>query len=284
MNTSTHPIQAERLVKRFGRIEAVRGVSFHVREKMITAFLGENGAGKTTTIKLLLGFLRPDSGVLSLRGSRIGYVPERPAFFPWLKGRDVIMMTAGKHEVPPSAVEGILKELSGGLAFDPGLLARRVDTLSPGNQKKLSYLQSLLISPDLLVVDEPFSALDPQSIHSVRDLLIDLRSAGKTLFLSSHLLFEMDRICDDFVVIRRGRIVVQENLPKLRDGHVFLRFERLVQDNWASVPLPYPRQVCGRFIDWLVPRHRLDTIDSVLLERAEVRPPDLERLYLFLAG
>ncbi len=284
MSTSGYPIQAERLVKRFGRVEAVRGVSFHVQEKMITAFLGENGAGKTTTIKLLLGFLRPDSGGVSLLGSRIGYVPERPVFFPWLKGREIILITARKNGIPASAVEANLKELSGRLAFEPGLLSRRVDTLSPGNQKKLSYLQSLLISPDILVVDEPFSALDPQSIHSVRELFMELRTSGKTLFLSSHLLFEMDRICDDFVVIRRGLIVVQENLPRLRDGHVFLRFERFVQDKGGWIPLPYPRQICGRFIDWLVPRHRLGTIDSALLERAEVHPPDLERLYLFLAG
>jgi ABC-2 type transport system ATP-binding protein len=283
MSTNAYPLQAERLVKRFGRIEAVREATFRVQAKTITAFLGENGAGKTTTIKLLLGFLRPDSGRVSLNAPRVGYVPERPAFFPWLKGGELVMAIAGKYGIPPSAVEARLEELCGRLGFDPGLLTRKVDTLSPGNQKKFSYLQSLLIFPELLVVDEPFSALDPQSINAVRELLMELRAAGKTLFLSSHLLFEMDRICDDFVVIRRGRIVVQENLPKLRDAHVFLRFERSFQEKGCSIPLPYPRQVRGRFIDWLVPRNRLGTIDRSLLDKAEVRPPDLERLYLFLA-
>jgi len=283
MSTSACPIQAEQLVKRFGRIEAVREATFRVQAKSITAFLGENGAGKTTTIKLLLGFLRPDSGRVSLNASRVGYVPERPAFFPWLKGGEIVTATAGKYGIPPSAVETRLEELSGRLSFDPGLLSRRVDTLSLGNQKKFSYLQSLLISPELLVVDEPFSALDPQSINAVRELFMELRASGKTLFLSSHLLSELDRICDDFVVIRRGRIVVQENLPKLRNAHVFLRFERSSQEKGCSIPLPYPRQIRGRFVDWLVPRHRLGTIDRSLLDKAEVHPPDLERLYLFLA-
>lgn len=280
---SAFPLQAERLVKRFGRIEAVREATFRVQANTITAFLGENGAGKTTTLRLLLGFLRPDSGKVSLSASRVGYVPERPVFFPWLKGGEIVMATAGKYGIPPPEVGGRFEELSRRLGFDPGLLGRRPQTYSLGNQKKFSYLQSLLISPELLVVDEPFSALDPQSIKAVRELLMELRADGKTLFLSSHLLSELDRICDDFIVIRRGRIVAQENLTKLRDDHVFLRFERSFQERWGPIPLVYPRQIRGRFIDWLIPRHRLGTIDRALLDNAEVRPPDLERLYFFLA-
>ncbi|MFZ2054022.1 MAG: ABC transporter ATP-binding protein [Candidatus Aminicenantales bacterium] len=283
MSGSAYPIQAERLVKRFGCVEAVRGVSFCVRSQTVSAFLGENGAGKTTTIKLLLGFLRPDSGRVSLNASSVGYVPERPVFFPWLKGGEIVMATAGKYGIPSSVVGVRLEELSGRLGFDKGLLGRRVNTYSAGNQKKFSYLQSLLVSPDLLVIDEPFSALDPQSIMAVRELLLEMRAAGQTIFLSSHLLSELERVCDDFIVIRKGRVVAQDNLPKLRDGHVFLRFERSLQEKWGSLPLPYPRQVRGRFVDWLVPRRRLESIDRALLDKAEVRPPDLERLYLFLA-
>ncbi|MGB7294778.1 MAG: ABC transporter ATP-binding protein [Candidatus Aminicenantales bacterium] len=283
MNTSASPIQAERLVKSFGRVEAVRGVSFCVRSQTITAFLGENGAGKTTTLRLLLGFLRPDSGSVSLGATRVGYVPEQPAFFPWIKGEGIVRATAGKYGIPPSVVGERLEELTGRLGFDPGLLVRIVNTYSAGNRKKLSYLQSLLVSPDLLVVDEPFSALDPQSIRAVRELLLEMRAAGQTIFLSSHLLSELERVCDDFIVIRKGRIVAQDNLPKLRDGHVFVRLERSLQEKWGSLPLPYPRRVRGRFIDWLVPRRRLESIDRVLLDKAEIRPLDLERLFLFLA-
>jgi ABC-2 type transport system ATP-binding protein len=277
------PLQAERLAKRFGRVEAVREATFRVQANSITAFLGDNGAGKTTTIKLLLGFLRPDSGRVSVRASRIGYVPERPVFFPWLKGGEIISATAGRYGIPLTVVKARSEELCCRLAFDPRLLSRRADSYSLGNQKKFSYFQSLLISPELMVVDEPFSALDPPSMRALRELLMELRESGTTLFLSSHLLSELERVCDDFVVIRRGRIVVQENLPKLRDGHVFLRLERSFQEKWGPVPLPYPRQLRGRFVEWLIPRNRLGTIDRALLERADVRSPDLERLYLFLA-
>ncbi len=278
------PLQAERLVKRFGRVEAVRQMTFRVQANTITAFLGENGAGKTTTIKLILGFLRPDSGSVVLCASRVGYVPERPVFFRWLKGEEIVAATARKFGVPLIAAKEKLEELSRRLAFEPGLLGRRVETYSLGNQKKFSYLQSLLVSPDLLIVDEPFSGLDPCSIAAVRELLIEARADGKTIFLSSHLLSELEKLCDDFVVIRKGRIVAQDNLPKLRTDHVIISLERSLQETWRSIPLPYPWQVRGRFVDWLVPRQRLGTIDRALLDKAEVRPPDLERLFLFLAG
>ncbi len=280
---SAFPVQADRLVKRFGRIEAVSAATFRVKANSITAFLGESGAGKTTTLKLMLGFLRPDSGNVSLIASRVGYIPERPAFFAWIKGEEIVMATAKKYGIPCSVARAMFEELSRRLGFDADLLSRRVDTYSHGNQKKISYLQGLLISPDLLIVDEPFSALDPQSIRAVRELFVEMRTSGKTVFMSSHHLSEVDRICDDFVIIRRGRIVAQDNLPKLRDNHVFLSLERSLQETRCSVPLPYPWKIRGRFIEWLVPRRSLDTIDRALLHKAEVRPPDLEKLYLFLA-
>jgi ABC-2 type transport system ATP-binding protein len=277
------PLQAERLVKRFGRVKAVKGVTFRVQPSTITAFLGENGAGKTTTIKLLLGFLRPDSGRVSLCASRVGYVPERPAFFSWLKGGEIIAATALRYRMDRADSGQTTEEFSRRLGFDLGLLDRRVGTYSLGNQKKFAYLQSLLISPELLIVDEPFASLDPRSIMAVRDLMMELRTAGTTVFLSSHLLSELEKVCADFIVIQKGRIVFQENLPKLREHHVLVRFDRSSQDKWGSISLPYPRQVRGRYVEWLIPRDRLGTFDRPRLDKAEVRPLDLEGLYLFLA-
>ena len=194
MSSSRYPIQAERLVKSFGPTAAVRGISFRVQKNTVTALLGENGAGKTTILKLMMGFLRPDSGNVSLAPSIVGYVPERPAFFPWLKGREIIKAAAEKYRIPPLAAGPRFEELSRRLGFDGGLLGRKAGTYSAGNQKKFSYLQSLLISPDILVIDEPFAALDPESIGAVREFLHAMRSSGKTVFLSSHHLSELERI------------------------------------------------------------------------------------------
>jgi ABC-2 type transport system ATP-binding protein len=279
----TSLLQAERLGKRFGAVEAVKDATFDVHPHTITAFLGENGAGKTTVLKLVLGFLSPDSGRFSFATERVGYVPERPAFFPWLRGDQILRCTARAFGLSGREAEREIGTMGRRIAFDPRLLARKVHTYSLGNQKKFSYLQSLLVNPDLLIVDEPFSALDPATIKSVRALFLELRAQGKALLLSSHLISELEKVCDEFIIIKGGRVVAQENLPKIRDSHIFVRFARSHQGKWASIPLPYLQKTRGCFVEWLLPRNRLREIDHSLLETAEVRPPDLETIYFFLA-
>jgi len=206
------------LSKRYGRIRALRGADFRLRRSVITAFLGENGAGKTTAIKLILGFLRPDSGRVERSAQRAGYVPEHPVFFPWLKGREIIALTARLPAIGAEERRRRTEHLAGKIAFDVGLLDRTVPTYSLGNQKKFSYLQSLLIDPELLIVDEPFSSLDPSSIRKVRALFAERRAGGKSLFLSSHLISEMEKIADEFIIIKKGHIVIQGGLDDLRFG------------------------------------------------------------------
>jgi len=276
-------LRAERLGKRFGAVEAVKDATFDVHPNAITAFLGENGAGKTTVLKLVLGFLSPDSGRFSFSTEKIGYVPERPAFFPWLKGEQILLCTAQAFGLSGREAVRVIDSLCRRIAFDHRLLSRKAYTYSLGNQKKFSYLQSLLAQPELLIIDEPFSALDPLSIKKTRDLFQELKGEGRTMLLSSHLISEMERICDEFIVIKKGCVIVQENLPKLRDGHIFVRFARSQQGKWASIPLPYLQKTRDRFVEWLFPRNRLGEIDHSLLETAEVRPPDLETIYFFLA-
>jgi ABC-2 type transport system ATP-binding protein len=205
-------LQTERLGKRFGTVEAVKDATFCVRPNTITAFLGENGAGKTTVLKLLLGFLSPDSGRFSCAAERVGYVPERPAFFPWLRGDQILQCTARAFGLSGREGGRVIDGLCRRIAFDASLLGRKVQTYSLGNQKKFSYLQSLLINPDLLIIDEPFSALDPISIKSARELFLELRAQGKALLLSSHLISELEKVCDEFIIIKAGRIIAQGTL------------------------------------------------------------------------
>ncbi len=205
-------LQAERLSKRFGAVEAVKDATFDVCPHTITAFLGENGAGKTTVLKLLLGFLSPDSGRFSFTTERVGYVPERPVFFPWLRGDEILLGTMRAFSLLEREADREVESICRRLAFDPCLLGRKVQTFSLGNQKKFSYLQSLLVDPDLLIIDEPFSAIDPVSIKSVRALFRELRAQGKALLLSSHLISELEKVCDEFIIIKKGRVVAQGTL------------------------------------------------------------------------
>ena len=213
-------IEAHKLSKRFGPVEALRDVSFKTRKGTITAMLGENGAGKTTTLKIVLGFLRPDSGAVAIAPGRVGYVPDRPSFFPWLDGWTILGLSserAGGDGMGNGRDFGAsVLAAARNLLFDPALLRRRPSSYSGGNAKKFAYLQNLVARPDLLVVDEPFSALDPPSIKCVRDLFCGLRDAGRTVLLSSHMLAELERIADGFVVLRRGSAIAHAGLREWR--------------------------------------------------------------------
>lgn len=200
-------VELKNVGKSYGKIKAVSGLSFSIKRGAITAFLGENGAGKTTTIKLILGFLRPDSGQVSHKSLSIGFIPDRPVFFSWLSGQEILEITARYFGMERAELKRRVKELSPKIGFDTTLLARKVQSYSMGNQKKISYLQSLIILPDLLIADEPFAGLDPVSIKLVRDLFVELRNSGKTLFLSSHLISELEKIYDEVIIIRKGQIV-----------------------------------------------------------------------------
>ena len=202
-------IDVRRLAKRFGPVEALRDVSFRTRKGTITVLLGENGAGKTTTLRCLLGFLRPDAGAVAVSPGRIAYVPDRPVFFPGLDGWEILRLEG--RDPGPAALAA-----ARGLSFDPALLRRRPDAYSAGNAKKFAFLQALVAGPDLLVADEPYTSLDPSGIRRVREALCGLRDAGRTVLLSSHMLAEMERIADGFVVLRRGATVAHAGLREWR--------------------------------------------------------------------
>lgn len=213
-------IEARRLAKRFGAVEALRDVGFRAPKGAITALLGENGAGKTTTLKIVLGFLRPDAGAVAVGPGPVGYVPDRPAYFPWLDGWTVLELGRAGRNGPAGGngrdFRARVLAAARDLGFDPALLRRRPGTYSAGNLKKFAFLQNLAAGPAILVVDEPYASLDPPSVKAVRDALLGLRESGATVLLSSHMLAEMERIADAFVVVRRGATVAQAGLREWR--------------------------------------------------------------------
>ena len=203
------------LSKSFAGVMAVRDAGFSLERGRITAFLGENGAGKTTTIKIVLGFLRKDSGKVELRARTLGYVPEQPAFFSWIKGGELLDCTLRLHGIPHERRRERIATLCERLSLDPALLERRITSYSQGNRKKFSYLQSLLVSPDLFIVDEPFTALDPTSIMDARRLFRELAEGGAAVFLSTHLISEVEKVYDDVVIISAGEVVLRKRREDL---------------------------------------------------------------------
>jgi len=208
-------IEVFRLGKRFGETVAVTDLSLRVERGSIFGFLGPNGAGKTTAVKMLLGLVRPSEGSGSVLGARIGdraartrmgYLPELFRFQEWLTGREVLKFHAALAGVGPSArskdVDRVLESV--------GLASRcndRVAGYSKGMQQRLGLGIALLGRPDLVFLDEPTSALDPVGRRDVRDLLRTLAARGTTVFLNSHLLTEVEQVCDRVAIVRAGSIV-----------------------------------------------------------------------------
>ncbi len=213
------PVLAVRgLARSFGTVRAVRDVGFSLERGRVAVLLGENGAGKSTTVRIILGFLHQDEGEVSLGAGAIGYVPEQPSFFPWASGEDLLACTALLHGVPQDRAERSALEWCERLPFPPDLLRRRVSSYSQGNRKKFAYLQSLMLSPELFIADEPFAALDPVSIRNARGLFRELAASGCTVLLSSHLISEIGKVYDDVIVIHRGTVVLRERREDLGPG------------------------------------------------------------------
>ncbi|NNM97678.1 MAG: ABC transporter ATP-binding protein [Candidatus Dormibacteraeota bacterium] len=216
-------IQLVDLTKRYRANLAVAGVTMSVPRGEVFGFLGPNGAGKTTVVKLLLGLARPSLGQGAVLGEplgsrearrRIGYLPELFRYQGWLEAREVLALHCELAGVPlrlrPGAIETALE--TAGLA-DRG--RDRVETFSKGMQQRLGLAVALLGDPQLVLLDEPTSALDPVGRHDVRDIIRGLKQRGVAVFLNSHLLSEVEQVCDRVAVVDHGRVVAQGPLAEL---------------------------------------------------------------------
>ena len=213
-------IRTRALVKRYGRVTAVDGIDLDVREGDRYGFLGPNGSGKTTTVRMLLGLVLPTSGELELLGgkpgretlSQVGALVEGPAFVGHLSGRANLRRLdaagpGGARRSRRTRVGEVLEQV--GLA---GVDRRPVKAYSLGMRQRLGLAAALLRTPRLLVLDEPTNGLDPAGIREVRELLLALNRQGTTVFLSSHLLSEVEALCTRIGVVDRGRLVLQDEL------------------------------------------------------------------------
>jgi ABC-2 type transport system ATP-binding protein len=209
------------LRKRYGRRAAVGDVSLVVDRGQVVGLLGPNGAGKTTVIKMLLGLVRADAGEVMLLGrsaadpsarSRVGYLPELFRYQPWLSAAEVLAL-----HVRLSGVEVLAGEQSECLSL-VGLGERtgdRVGGFSKGMQQRLGLAVALVARPELVVLDEPTSALDPLGRADVRDIVLELRSRGVAVLLNSHLIGEVERVCDRVVILDQGRVAASGTLAEL---------------------------------------------------------------------
>jgi ABC-2 type transport system ATP-binding protein len=262
-------VETLELRKEFGRVVALAGLTMTVRRGEVFGFLGPNGAGKTTAVKLLLGLARPTTGGGTVLGAplgdvearrRIGYLPELFRYQGWMTAREVLTLHCELAGLPRASwrrqADSAL-ELTG--------LAERAGTavggFSKGMQQRLGLGVALLGEPELVVLDEPTSALDPVGRQDVREIIASLRARGTTVFLNSHLLTEVERVCDRVAIVDHGRVVAGLTMAELaRENGVRIRVAGLTE----------AERIAGRF-----GRARLDgewlVVDSV----AEAQVPAL---------
>ncbi len=210
--------------KTFGAVRAVDGVSFSVRRGTMTGLIGRNGAGKTTCLRMITGIFLPDSGSITLFGAenggdatrdRIGYLPEERGLYKKMKVFEQLLFLAEvKQPITPTVkarAERWLKRLE--------LLDKRdakIEELSKGNQQKVQLIAALLHEPDLVMLDEPMSGLDPVNVVLVRRIFRELQAEGRTILLSTHMMGEAEKMVDDIVLIHEGRVVLAGELAKVR--------------------------------------------------------------------
>ncbi len=216
-------IEADGVTKRYGHFEAVKDLSFSVQSGEIFGLLGPNGAGKTSTIRMLMDIIKPDAGRIRILGeppsaatkNRIGYLPEERGLYKGLRVMDTLLYLAALKDVPRDEVE----QRADTLLHRVNLWSNRQDkisALSKGMQQKLQFVVTILHDPDLVVLDEPFQGLDPINTELIQEMIAALPARGKTVILSTHMMNQVEQLCDRILLIDHGRSVLYGRLDAIK--------------------------------------------------------------------
>jgi ABC-2 type transport system ATP-binding protein len=290
-------IVAAGLVKTYGELRAVDGLSFTVRYGRVVGFLGPNGSGKTTTLRMLLGLVRPSAGTAAIDGRRyreldapwrhVGALLSAEAAHPGRTGRDHLRVLARAAGIPRQRADELIE-----LAGLSSAARRRVGGYSLGMRQRLGLAAALLGDPEALVLDEPANGLDPEGIHWLRDLLTSLAAEGRAVLVSSHVLSEVAQVVDDVVIIRGGRPVLQAPLADLLarstegvrvTGPDAGRLAELLRHEGAGVTPDGPQRIVvadrdQQAILHVISRHQLEVSEVTPIGRS------LEQVYLDLTA
>lgn len=244
-------LEVQNFSKSFGDIKAVDNISFNVPENHIFGLLGRNGAGKTTTIRMLMNIYLPDSGQISLRGAaldssfheKVGYLPEERGLYKKMKVLDTLLFFAeikGKSgkDIENKALEYLEK-------FD--LLSRKdskIEDLSKGNQQKIQFIATILHDPDFIILDEPFSGLDPVNTNILKDIILEKKKEGKVIIFSTHLMDFAERMCDSIALIDKGKLILSGDLNQIKEKYARKNISLTCEGDLSSIEsLPYIEKI-----------------------------------------
>ena len=296
-------LTVEHVNKWFGSFQAIKDLSMDVRDGILFGFVGPNGAGKTTTMRMILDLLRPDSGQIAWNGAPVsavsrrdlGYLPEERGLYPRMETQEQLLFLARLSGMPAADA---LKALNEWLERFQITAYRhtKVEQLSKGNQQKVQLLAAILHNPALLIMDEPFSGLDPVNAAALKAAFLDMRQQGKTIIFSTHQLEQVEEMCEDMLLINKGRAITQGGVQQIKRQHgrnvVHLRLDNDPEARWLDTLDGV--HVTARRQDYVEMQLQADLHPNVIVEAAlqhggvisrfEVVEPSLTDIFIELVG
>ena len=230
-------LKLENVSKKFVGKQAVDNISFEVDKPGVFGLLGTNGAGKTTTIRMLLGIIKKDTGEITWNGKKVerksvnfGYLPEERGVYPKTKIYDQLMYFAKLKGMNQKDADAAIKKWAKVLKVEE-YIPMPAEKLSKGNQQKIQFMTAIIHDPELIVLDEPFSGLDPVNSEILKNVIIDLVKEGKYIIMSSHQMASIEEFCTDILILNKGRTVLKGNLKEIKEGYKANRLELSTDKN-----------------------------------------------------
>ena len=224
-------LKLENVSKKFVGKQAVDNISFEVDKPSVFGLLGTNGAGKTTTIRMLLGIIKKDTGEITWNGKKVerksvnfGYLPEERGVYPKTKIYDQLMYFAKLKGMSGKDADEAIKKWAKALKVEE-YIQMPAEKLSKGNQQKIQFMTAIIHDPELIVLDEPFSGLDPVNTEILKNIIIDLVKEGKYIIMSSHQMSSIEEFCTDILILNKGKTVLKGNLKEIKEGYKANRLE-----------------------------------------------------------
>ena len=287
-------VELNNICKSYNDNLVVNNVSFTVAQGEIFGLIGPNGAGKTTTIRMMMDIIRPDSGEVSIlrerlneiTKNRIGYLPEERGLYRKLTVIDSLVYLSALKGIPSDRARNRTEELLGRIDMLPHK-NKKIEELSRGMGQLIQFLTTIIHDPQLLILDEPFAGLDPVNTKLLKEIILELRSQGKAIILSTHMMNEVETLCDRILMINKGRSVLYGELAEIksryRNNSIFLTCDRLPD----KLPGVIGSKDEGEYIELLLdghttPQEVLTTLISkgVIVDRFEVSTPSLNEIFI----
>lgn len=290
----TNSIKTVNLTKFYGHSKGIQAINLEIQQGEIFGFIGPNGAGKSTTIRTLLGLIKPTSGSATIFGKdiathgplirqEVGYLPSEVFYYDNMRVKDLLSYSASFYNKPKKQMQQRIKELAATLDLN---LNRKIDDLSYGNKKKVGIVQGLLHSPKLIILDEPTGGLDPLMQQTFFDLLRAEHARGATILFSSHILSEVQKMCDRVAIIKDGELIKVETMSDLRgSSYISCRLESTAPLHAKTLHIPGVNnlQIQGNTASFLY-RGDINVITKLLaslpLKSAWVEEPELEDIFM----